>query len=85
MRRATASDYGRLDYYSFCFDDLWASHMTLFVVWAGNNWHVVMSGAEETAGVWLARGYFISFYIVTHYVFSNVIAAFIVDCMDMQV
>jgi len=68
----------------FDFDTFYSTWAYLFVVWVGNNWHVMMSGPEEAYGVATARLYFVSFYVLAILVVTNILCAFVLDCMDLQ-
>ena len=73
-----ASAFGSSGYYPNSFNDLPSGMVTLFELLVVNNWFVIVSGYEATAGVG-ARAFFIAFYVVGVIVMLNVCVAFVIQ------
>lgn len=67
------------------FDNALRSYVTLFILMVVNNWYIIMEGfASESRHEWLARIYFMAFYIIT-LVILQVVIAFIVEAFVFKI
>ena len=65
------------------FNDLGSAVVTLFELLVVNNWQVIMGNTAALVGQW-ARAYFITWWILSVLVFTNLIVAFVVDSFFVE-
>jgi len=74
--------FGANSYYPNNFNDLPSGMVCLFEILVVNNWFVITSGFSAASGRWLARSFFISFYIIGVPICLNCVVASIVNTFE---
>jgi len=75
--------FGANSYYPNNFNDLPSGMVCLFEILVVNNWFVITSGFTAASGRWLARTFFITFYIIGVPICLNCVVASIVSTFEV--
>jgi len=74
--------FGANSYYPNNFNDIPSGMVCLLEILVVNNWFVITSGFSAASGCWLARSFFISFYVIGVPICLNCVIASIVSTFD---
>jgi hypothetical protein len=95
--RLKGTPYEASDYFALNFDTFPNAMVTLFCCMVVNNWHVIASGPvalwsssssswwAATIWGWLARAYFVAFYLVAVVLVVHVVIALFIDIFATQI
>ena len=67
------------DYWANNFNDLASALVTLFELLMVNNWHVIMDGCTAASGTEWSRLFFVSFWLITVVIMTNIVVASIIE------
>ena len=75
------SNYGQ----NYTYDSFFDASFSLFIVWIGNNWHILMSGmVEQTSEPVVGRCFHCVYFVLITTIYCTCVEAFIFDCIDCQ-
>ena len=69
---------------NYIYGSFYEACFSLFVLWIGNNWHILMSGMVEQTSVTEGRMYHQVYFVLITTIFCTCVEAFIFDCIDCQ-